>query len=178
MRTPLSAVLLLFGSTLTSATETPAPPVAALRGIDTINVEVQPLCGFEAFDKAATIIKADARKALLAGGINVVASKHDESQPTLAFFIHCQSIRWEGGAPVLGEGPTAKSFIYVVSTRLSRRVAVSGGGTTETDAVVWSLEGWMRPLSKRPFVKLREDILASVDTFVAEWEKARATPGN
>jgi hypothetical protein len=177
MGTQLRLMALLFGSTLALATENPAPPVAALRGIDTVNVEIQSLCGFEDFDNAAAVIMPDVRRALVASKIKVVHSKHDDSQPTLAFIIHCQSIRWEDGAPILGEGPTAQSFIYVVSTRLSRRVAITGVKTIHSDAVVWSQEGWMRALSKRPFVTLREDILGSVRTFVAEWEKARDTSG-
>jgi len=184
MKAAIGTTLTLLMSTLGWSTETPAPALPALRTIKTVNLQVQPLCSFVDFGRAAAVIDADVRKALVKAGIQVVHSGHDEAQPTLAVFIHCDDIRWEGGTPVVGEAPSAMlpegagaPFIYLVAAQLSRRLAVPGEKTTESEVVVWSRTGRLHALSKRPFVKLREEILWFVDDFVAEVEKARVTAG-
>jgi len=184
MKAAARAIFLIISWGASRATETPAPPIAALRGIGAVNVEVQPLCSFAEFDAAAEVIKADVQKALVARGIKVTRSEHDDSHPTLEFAIHCEDIRWQHGKPLLGatpseippEDPTAP-FVYVVSARLFRNVSLPGKANAQSDAIVWYLDGRMRALSKRPFVALRDDILASTDSFIAEWEKARVTSG-
>lgn len=182
MKTASTVILILAALPVALAYETPSAPIPTLRGITRVNVHVSPLCSFVDFTHAATVIEADVRKALVARGIEVVTSEHDPDRPTLGFVIQCEDIRWEGGKPVLGQAPSAMlpegagaPFIYVISARLSRRVALPGNATIQSDADVWSLDGRMRTLSKRPFVRLRDDILWATDAFVGEWEKARIT---
>jgi hypothetical protein len=181
-KTLLMPTLVLAAMTLAVATETTEPPIATLRGITSVNVHVQPLCSFVDFNRAAAVIEAGVRKALAARGINVVASQHDAEQPTLEFLIHCEDIRWVSGQPMLGEAPSAMlpegagaPFIYMISARLSRRISVPGKETIQSEGVVWSLDGRLRALSKRPFVALRDDILSATNAFIVDWEKARAT---
>jgi hypothetical protein len=184
MKRAASVILVLATFPAALAMETTSAPIPALRGIKKVNVHVSPLCSFVDFTHAATVIEADVRKALVARGIEVVTAEHDPDRPTLGFIIQCEDIRWEGGRPVLGEAPSAMlpegagaPFIYVISARLSRRVALPGNDTIQSDADVWSLDGRMRTLSKRPFVRLRDDILWATDAFIGEWEKARVTAG-
>ena len=181
MKAAIIFAILILSLSTARATEEPAAPTPTLRGVKTVNVHVVPDCSFVDFQRAAAVIEADARKALVGAGIEVVAVRHDSEQPTLGFVIHCDNIRWEGG-PVLGVGASAMMpegaggpFIYIVSAQFSRRVAVPGNEQEQSDGILWSWDGRLRTLSRRPFVTLREDVLYGVEAFIAEWEKARAT---
>jgi len=184
-RVLIGALTVVIGSTVVRADIVEPGPIPGLQHFGAAWVSSYSVCTFDGFDDALGVIQPEIDDRLRRSGIQLLSEpewKADPDHRALSIVVHCASIRWRGGKPVVSRFPSGQDessvgppYLFYVAASCRRRTALPGTATP-TQSIVWSRESEIGVLGPRPFTELRKAILDAVDDFVAEVEKARSSP--
>ena len=178
-----AAVTIVAVRSAHATSEVPIPKT--LQGVRTVLLAVTNFSGWSEVGDALTVIQPQIEAKLRQAGIRLLTDQelqHGSSAPTLEVWVRAAKASGSVAALRLSAGPdpeleaTNSSYVFFVTIRLSQEIKRVAASTEPAYGVTWSWEGRLGTEQKRPFKRLRADLLSGIDDFVASWASVNETP--